>query len=526
MTNAAVRNPILPGFHPDPSIVRVGSDYYLANSTFEWFPGIRLHQSHDLRHWSPVGHALTDEVALPLRGVPDSGGVWAPSLSFHDGRFWLVYAVVYTTHGPFKDLDIFLVTTDSISGPWSAPVHLGGGGFDPSIFHDDDGRSWLVNMTWDARPDRSPFAGIVLQEIDLDQGGLVGEQRLILTHEQLVEGPNIYRRDGWYYLMLAEGGTGWNHGILMARSRTLDGPYTLDPSGSLLTSRDNPGLTLQKAGHGEIVQTPTGEWYLVHLASRPVLARGERRSMLGRETCLQRVRWTPDGWLRLADGGYWPHEVVDLPYAGPQVHRPAEERDEFGATELANGWSALRQPMTERWLSLTERPGWLRLRGRQSLRSRFALSLVAQRLTSTRMVVTTSVDCAPEFPGQRAGLAFWYDTTTHLFVGVTGSEVGPRVLLACSDDGLYTEQVTDIAVSGPLLLRGTLDDERLQFAVSTDGEKWQDVGPVLDAGVLSDDYGSSLRFTGAFVGVAAEDSYAGRMPADFAFFEIRHVTDL
>jgi xylan 1,4-beta-xylosidase len=526
MSNSTVRNPILPGFHPDPSILRVGEDYYIANSTFEWYPGIRLHHSRNLRDWTPIGHALTSPAALPLRGVPNSGGVWAPSLSYHDGRFWLVYAVVYTTGGPFKDLDIFLVHASSMTGPWSEPAYLGGGGFDPSLFHDDDGRSWLVNMTWDARPGHHSFGGIVLQEVDLLRGCLVGEQRRILTHDELVEGPNLYRRDGWYYLMLAEGGTGWNHGILMARSRTIDGPYELDPSGSLLTSRDNPGLTLQKAGHGELVQTPTGEWYLVHLASRPVLAHGERRSILGRETCLQQVHWTDDSWLRLHHDGHWPADEVPLPPpADPVASAPtypvALVRDEFESPELSSDWSSLRQPMTGDWVSLEERPGWLRLRGRQSLWSRFGLSLVAQRLTSTRVVVTTSVECKPSYSGQQAGLVFWYDTTTHFFLGVTGSEEGPRVVLAKSDDGRYTEDVTAIEVDGPLLLRGTLDGHRLQFAISTDGDSWQDIGATLDASVLSDDYGSALRFTGAFTGLAAVDSYAGRLPADFAFFEIR-----
>jgi xylan 1,4-beta-xylosidase len=524
MTNPTVRNPILPGFHPDPSIVRVGADYYLANSTFEWFPGIRLHHSRDLRDWQPVGHALTDEAMLPLRGVPDSGGVWAPSLSYHNGRYWLVYAVVYTTAGPFKDMDILLVSASSIMGPWSQPIHLGGGGFDPSVFHDDDGRSWLVNISWDARPDRSPFAGIVLQELDLDRGCLVGEQRRILTHDELVEGPNLYRHGGWYYLMLAEGGTGWNHGILMARSRTIDGPYTLDPDGSLLTSRDNPGLSLQKAGHGEIVQTPTGEWYLVHLASRPVLARGERRSMLGRETCLQRVRWTEDGWLRLANGTHWPDDHVELPGVPADTSADFEpSRDDFTQSSLSVEWNSLRQPMTDSWVNLTERPGWLRLRGRQSLQSRFSLSLVARRLTSTQLVVTTSVDCAPMYPGQHAGLVFWYDTTTHFFLGVTGSECGPRILLASTDDGHYKERVTDIEVRSPVQLRGALEGAHLRFSVSFDGEEWQAVGPVLDASVLSDDYGSALRFTGAFVGLAAVDSHAARLPADFAFFEMRTI---
>jgi xylan 1,4-beta-xylosidase len=135
-------------------------------------------------------------------------------------------------------------------------------------------------------------------------------------------------------------------------------------------------------------------------------------------------------------------------------------------------------------------------------------------------VVTTSVECSPSYPGQQAGLVFWYDTSTHFFLGVTGSESGPRVVLARSDDGRYTEDVTDIAVDGPLLLRGSLDGHRLQFAVSTDGEKWQDIGATLDASVLSDDYGSLLRFTGAFAGLAAVDSYAACLPADFAFFSI------
>jgi xylan 1,4-beta-xylosidase len=258
----------------------------------------------------------------------------------------------------------------------------------------------------------------------------VGAQRKILTHDELVEGPNLYRRDGWYYLMLAEGGTGWNHGILMARSRTIDGPYELDPDGSIITSRDNPALTLQKAGHGELVQTTTGEWYLVHLASRPVLARGERRSILGRETCLQRVDWTASGWLRLTNGTHWPDVLVQVPAVESSEVPSLVERDEFEGRVLSADWSSLRQPMTADWVSLTERPGRLRLRGRQSLRSRFRLSLVAQRLTSTRIVVTTSVECRPSYPGQMAGLVFWYDTSTHFFLGVTGSESGPRVVLA------------------------------------------------------------------------------------------------
>jgi xylan 1,4-beta-xylosidase len=589
MTNTAVSNPILPGFHPDPSIVRVGADYYVANSTFEWFPGIRLHHSRDLVRWTPVGYALTSSENLPLRGVPDSGGVWAPSLSYHAGRYWLVFAVLYTVGGPFKDLDVFLISAPSITGPWSEPVQLGGGGFDPSLFHDADGRSWLVNMTWDHRPGHSPFAGIVLQELDLATGRLLGQPRTVLTHSELIEGPNLYRRGEWYYLMLAEGGTGWNHGILMARSRSLEGPYELDPRGSLLTSRDNPGLALQKAGHGELVETPTGEWYLVHLASRPVLSRGERRSILGRETCLQQVTWTEDNWLRLTNGTHWPSEVVtvpppkpETPYASAPAPTPAtalapatgpapataldpsafphpDSPGSFSRAVLGDEWCSLREPVDDSWVSLTERPGYLRLRGRQSMRSKFALSLVAQRITRTRLTATTSLDYHPQYRGQRAGLVFWYDTTNHYLLGITGTDHGPRIFLATSIDGTYTEHITDLPATTPVHLRGELHNAHLTFTAAiptaanpttagltaptanptaptanptaptanptaptavTDDLTWHSIGPTLDAGVLSDDYGTTLRFTGAFVGLVSEDLPTTTLPADFPHFHL------
>jgi xylan 1,4-beta-xylosidase len=507
---AEVANPILPGFHPDPSIVRVGSQYFLANSTFEWWPGVRLHVSRDLAGWTPAGYAVTE--GLDLRGVPDSGGIWAPSLSHADGRFWLVFAAVYTKDGPFKDLEIFLTTAESIDGPWSPPRYLGAGGFDPSIFHDTDGRHWLVNMSWDHRPGHPSFAGITLQELDPVRG-LIGQHRLIHRQDELVEGPNLYRRDGWYYLMLAEGGTGWNHGITVLRSRSLEGPYQPDPHGPMLTTRDNEDIRLQKAGHGELVETPEGDWYLVHLASRPLRTAAGRRCMLGRETCLQRLRWT-EGWPRLAAGGHWPRDTVEVD-ASP-TPRTRTERDEFEV--LSGEWNSLRKPIDERWLSLTERPGWLRLKGRHSLNSRFDPSLIGQRLDSHRARVGTAVDFHPRYPGQHAGLVCWYDTTTYFFLCVAP---GSRILLAGSDDGEYFEREAPLKIEGTVHLRATLDEGRLQFSVSADEAQWTDVGPVLDATVLSDDYGSSLRFTGAFVGLAAQDPVTGALPADFAYFDYR-----
>jgi len=520
-----IENPVIRGFNPDPSIVRVGEDYYIANSTFEWWPGVQLHHSRDLVHWRLIGHALTRTPQLDLRGIADSGGVWAPSLSHHDGKFWLIYTNVRTCGmgRPFKDVGIFLTTAPEILGPWSDPVALNAIGFDPSLFHDDDGRKWLVNMIWDFRPGRSRFAGIVVQEYDHLLGKLVGPMTNILAKPVLTEGPNLYRRDGWYYLMLAEGGTGWNHGISMARSRAVTGPYELDPQASVLTARDDKNLALQKAGHGELVQTPAGEWYLAHLASRPLGQGSARRCLLGRETCLQKIGWSADGWLRLAGGGTHPQVRVPAPAEHAAVPWPAPAaRDDFDSATLDLHWSSLRVPVTEPWLSLCARPGWLRLRGRESLHSLFEQSLIARRLRSVRCTVETCLEFFPTHFTQMAGLVCWYDTRTHFYLRLTHHETLGRVLgLVLTDDGAYDERAADQLVVNDwprCFLRATIDGAALQFSASADGRAWQDVGPVLDATKLSDDYGSVLHFTGAMAGLCAQDLGGTGATADFDYF--------
>ena len=204
-----VSNPILPGFHPDPSILRVGNDYYIATSTFEWWPGVRIHHSRDLVNWNLAGHALTRPSQVDLRGTPPSGGVWAPALSHAGGLFWLVYSDVKSFNGCAKDVRNYLVTSVDIAGPWSEPVPLNSSGFDPSLFHDDDGRKWLLNQVWDPRPDRRQFAGIALQEFSAVTGRLIGTPVNIFRGSSLgiTEGPHLYKRDGNYYLVTAEGGT-------------------------------------------------------------------------------------------------------------------------------------------------------------------------------------------------------------------------------------------------------------------------------------------------------------------------------
>lgn len=521
-----LRNPVLRGFNPDPSICRVGDDYYLATSTFEWLPGVALYHSRDLRSWRSIGHALTEPRHANLLGVDNSSGLWAPSLSFAEGRFWLIYTVVRTRVGPFKDLKNFLVTAPSIEGPWSDPAFLNASGFDPSLFHDDDGRKWLVNMRWDFRKGKPRFGGIELQEYSPAEGRLLGEPRTILRKDRLIEGPNLYKRDGTYYLMLAEGGTGWNHGIAMARSRSVEGPYELDPQDSVMTTRHDLVHPLQKAGHGELMEDKDGQWWLAHLASRPLAP--ERRCVLGRETCLQRVVWTDDGWLRLASGGILPELEVALPESG-RIEDSAvvslRERDDFDGEALGEDWQCLRCFPDEEWLDLKSRPGWLRLRGRESLHSLFEQSLVAQRVVSSSMRAETCLEFSPRSYSQSAGLVFWYDTRQHYYLRVTCDEHGRTLCsISLTDDGVYDELLEcDLELTGSkrVYLRGDLDGAELRFSLSIDGLKWQRIGPVLDASKLSDDYGQGLRFTGAMVGLAAQDLGAGGALADFDYFELR-----
>ncbi|MFC1437049.1 glycoside hydrolase family 43 protein [Streptacidiphilus sp. N1-10] len=521
-------NPVLRGFNPDPSILRVGADYYIATSTFEWSPLVRLHHSRDLVHWRTLGHAVDSAGVLDLRGVPDSGGVWAPSLSHHDGLFWLVLSIVRTMDGDAKDLDNYLLTAPDITGPWSEPVRLNSRGFDASLFHDRDGRHWLVGVQWDPRPGRTRFAGISLQEYDAKAGRLVGDSRIVARDAGLIEGPNLYWHDGYYYLMLAQGGTGFNHGISMLRSRSLDGEFERDPQYSLLTSRDDPEWELQKAGHGELVQTPDGDWYLAHLASRTSRDDQGQFAVTGRETCLQRVAWTEDGWLRLADDQGRPvtgtrartrvrstaaaSGTTDGPALAPGFH------DDFSAPRLdRTRWSALRRRVHPGWLDLEARPGRLRLHGGQSRASVFEQSLIGTRIEEPTARVATRIEARPRTTGHRAGLVAWYDRRSHYGLYLTLDDDGRRVLLLqqCTPAGTsHLGEPVPVHDWSDLHLGFALDGPSITFSAGPDPHLGAWTGPTLSSRPLSDDYRGLLRFTGAFAALRVDDHDGDGFSAD------------
>lgn len=528
MNSTSITNPILPGFNPDPSILRVEDDYYIATSTFEWFPGVQIHHSRDLLHWRLLTRPLDRVSQLQMLGNPSSGGIWAPCLSYADGKFWLIYTDQKGLHEHNWDPNNYVVTAAEITGPWSEPTFLNASGIDPSLFHDEDGRKYLVNQFQDYRAHRPKFSGIVLQEYDPDSNTLVGPWRKIFegTPLGITEGPHIYKRGGYYYLMTAEGGTGYRHSVTMARSKDIWGPYEVDPQNPIVTSSDRPDAELQKAGHASIVETQNGEWYLVHLCGRPLPP--NRRCTLGRETAIQKVAWTDDGWLRLADGGHTPATTVPGPDLQAHPFESESERDDFDSGELSIHFQTLRVPAHERWLSLTARPGFLRLRGRESLSSRHEQSIVARRWQAFAFEAETCVEFAPTCFKQSAGLICFYDIQNWYYLAVTHDEgLGKCVTVMFSDNGRYGEIGVDHGVSvggaARVYLKANVDHSALTFSLSRDGTNWQSINRTFDASKLSDEYCKEGRFTGAFVGLCCQDQLFHSAEADFDYFTYREL---
>ena len=528
MARQTIRNPILRGFNPDPSVCRVGGDYYLAVSTFEWYPGVRIYHSTDLANWRLAARPLNRANLLDMRGEPDSCGVWAPCLSYADGLFWLCYTDVRRFDGNFKDTHNYLTTCTRIDGDWSDPVYMTSSGFDPSLFHDDTGRKWFLNMVWDHRPDRSFFHGIVMQEYDPQQRKLVGlpERVFAGTEIDCTEAPHLYKRGDFYYLVTAEGGTGYGHCVTMARSRSIRGPYEPDPQGPVLTSRNDPDWPLQRAGHADLVRTQGGEWYLVHLCGRPLADR--RLCPLGRETAIQKLVWSDDGWPRLAGGGHLPQLEVEGPDLVPD--EPAENLtyDDFESDELDPVYQWLRTPYPEMICSLRERPGFLRLHGMESPGSLYNQALIARRQTDFVFQASTVVDFAPDTFQQLAGLICYYNSSKFHYLYISRDpDIGRHIgIMSCNAD--RTLAVTwpaeraraKLPDAGLVWLRADVDHGELRFSWSLEGESWNEMPVVLDQGLLSDEAGfeHGEQFTGAFVGLTCNDLTGARKHADFEFF--------
>jgi xylan 1,4-beta-xylosidase len=516
VVRVVIRNPILPGFNPDPSFIRVGADYYIATSTFEWYPGVQIHHSRDLATWRLVSRPLNRAVMLDMRGNPDSGGIWAPCLSWADGRFWLVYTDVKRMDGAFKDTHNYIVTCETIDGAWSDPVYVNSSGFDPSLFHDDDGRKWFVNMRWNHRgqgtggnPKHASFDGILLQEWSPGRG-LFGPVHDIYdgTDCGLTEGPHLFKRDGWYYLTVAEGGTGYGHAVTMARARDIRGPYETHPDKHVITCIDAPEHPIQRTGHGQYVEGHDGRHWHSFLMGRPLRTSRGNFCPMGRETGLAEVEWR-DGWLWLRGEPRLPPVEIALD-ALPPAAVAVEHR--FGPAGLPPEYQWLRTPFPERIFRLEEEG--LVLIGRESLGSWFEQTLVARRQEHFAYEAEIELSFAPESYQQAAGLVTYYNRHKFHALMLTHEPGVGRALtiLSCPGDwpdGALRHPVAPVTVGeGPVTLRVEVDHADQRFFWRQEGGDWTAIGPTLDAAVISDEGGRGEHgsFTGAFVGMAAFDT--------------------
>ena len=509
------RNPILPGFHPDPAICRVGRDFYLVTSSFEWFPGLPIHHSRDLVHWRPLGHVLDRPEQLPLDGIRPSGGLYAPTIRHHDGTFYVVCTLVDGT-GPGGN---FVVTATDPAGPWSRPRWLPeADGFDPSLLFDEDGRAWFHA----ARPaGAGGRTEVWLREFDPAALALTGPEHVIwrgaLRDAVWAEGPHLYRVGDYYHLVAAEGGTGLGHAVVAARSRRVTGPYEGDPRNPVLTHRHlGPDAGIVATGHADLVETAAGEWWAVLLAVRPA---GGSPGNLGRETFLVPVAWADDRPI-LAPGTGRVEPVGAAPDL-PEHRWPAEPAcDHFTGPELGPHWNMLRTPR-ERFWDLAARPGHLRLRLRpDSVTERTCPSLVARRQCHPGFAAATALDFAPQRPGECAGLVLLQNDAFQIRCVLTLRD-GRRVLRLTRRAAGVDEHVAEETVpDGRVHLYVEAHGREYAFRYATPPSGPRPLGGPVDGSVL----GSAVAggFTGAYLGMyASGEGRPSTGVADFAWFEYR-----
>lgn len=502
-------NPVQRGFFPDPSVIRVGEDYYMVNSSFQYFPAIPISHSRDMVHWHIIGHAIADSDWLDLNDIKDSHGIWAPDIEYVDGKFY-IYAPLRLNGDGTRGKNVLrrqlVMVSDKPEGPYSKPVCIEVDAIDPSLFVDDDGSRYMV-------------IAHAAQTVPLTADGLAvaGEKREVWggTGERCPEGPHIMKKDGWYYAMVAEGGTGYGHGINVARSRELYGEYKESPFNPVMRQK-NPDAPIQRAGHGKLVQDSNGQWWCYYLCGRP---NGGKYTTVGRETAMDPVRWTEDGWFVINEGN-----GPSLTQTAPDLPECVWERnlfDDFDDTKLNLEWEFVRNPDNGSW-SLTERPGYFRIWTKDGqlneIRSKNTLLRREQELSYT---AETKVEFYPDRNGEQAGLTCYYSTATYARCAVCYEEGRKLQLVINRNHG--EELIAEIAdiEEKPVFIRVEVEKLTRTFCYSYDGESWELIGVLenciylCDEGVPDD----RKRHTGTLVGIYANNGGCGsRKAADFDYF--------
>ena len=524
------RNPILAGFYPDPSVCRVGDDYYLVNSTFAYFPGIPIFHSRDLVNWTQLGHVIDRPAQLNYDQATVTHGLFAPTINYHDGTFYVLCTMIDGGGN-------FLVTARNPAGPWSDPVWLHFDGIDPSLFFDADGRAWLVNNgnPPNNQPHYSGHRAIWIQEFDVAAKKLIGPRSIIVNggadlakKPVWIEGPHLFQRAGWYYLCCAEGGTSDQHSQVILRSRAPTGPFLPWEKNPILTQRDLDGTApaaVTCTGHAELVAGPDGRWWATFLGCRPFAG---KYWTTGRETFLLPVTWTDDGWPQILPPGERVPYVVSAPKVGRglsgtgvsrvisadhgrDAHATAIPltgnftwRDDFSSPALSPLWLMLRTPK-ETWWTLGVPAGHLALAPRaEPLSGKGNPTFLARRLQHARFDASTSL-APPTDAGISAGLVAFQNETHYYFLGVRRTPDGLSIFLECAN-GRAPEFIasTEISEAANFQLRITGEDKLLSFAYATKPDAWQTLVADADTTPITvQAAGGGLHFTGAVIGLHA-----------------------
>lgn len=548
-----IMNPIIPGMAPDPSIIRVGDTYYIATSTFHWNPAVQIFQSKDLVNWELIDYALK-KGEVNLRGTNTPAGIWAPHLSYDEvsQTYWLAYSHMVNMAGREFNSDSYAMWSKDIKGPWSEPIYLTSIGFDPAIFHDDDGKHYIAILEWESRQGYQAPGHIVIAEADLENGGIIGDWHRVthgFTTRGCAEAPQIYKHQDYYYLLIAAGGTGYAHDVEIGRSKQIFGPYEAHPSHEpIITSSPrhlfslgdpdaghfemyNPDSLMQKAGHGSLVRTTTDEWYIAHLMSRPL--EGTLLNPLGRETSLQKMHWTEDGWLEMADGSNLAKmEVEGMKGQEAVVEGTHDIMDNFEAESYSLHFMTPYRNQTTDWVNTTERKGKLRIHGENSFFSQMNPAIMATRATSFSYEVQTKVEFQPKHYSETAGVGLYYDSNNWLYLHLTHSEELDATMLTVLQAKLGERiEYVDHRVAVPeglAELKISYEQGKADLWHRIDEqEEWTLLVQQIDVSYLSDEGvngepGEIGGFTGLFNFIGAVDAHQHSSYADFDYYTVKN----
>ena len=488
------KNPVIPGFFSDPSVCRVGEDYYLVNSTFEYFPGVPVFHSRDLVNWELIGYCISRPAQLP-----EGLNIFATTIRYHDNTFYMITTNVTNQGGNFY------VTATNPAGPWSDPVYTDATGIDPDIFFDDNGKSYVISSSF------------ILHEIDLKTGKFLSDGRKVWngTGGRYAEGPHIYKKDGFYYLMAAEGGTEEAHSETIARSKDIWGPYNPNPANPILThvNAAGQGNPIQGVGHADIINAHDGSWWIVFHGYRSV--GGGVQHILGRETCLAPVSWPVNGWPVVNGNG-----TVSIDMTCPTLPlKPFEAkagRDEFDSDKLGLEWNYLKYPVPE-YYSLSARKGFLRLTGSdQTFENHKSATFVGRRLQDLNFMASAQVEFNPGKVNEEAGIIL-LNNGAHFDLLIKQSK-GKRVLVCRLRFGSVIHESEEITLKpGPVKLAVKGEHTSFTFEYSQGDEPYKEVQKVDSKFLSSETVGG---FTGVYVGLyATGNGKPSTANADFDWFE-------